>query len=37
MSIKSVGIRVGGDKERILKTIEDTIGHMDVTIVEWSK
>ena len=27
----------GGDKERILKIIEDTIGHMDVTIVEWSK
>ena len=27
----------GGDKEHILKIIEDTIGHMDVTIVEWSK
>lgn len=27
----------GGNKERILKIIEDTIGHMDVTIVEWSK
>ena len=27
----------GGDKERILKIIQDTIGHMDVTIVEWNK
>lgn len=27
----------GGNKERILKIIEDTIGHMDVTIVEWGK
>lgn len=27
----------GGDKERILKIIEDTIGYMDVTIVEWDK
>lgn len=27
----------GGNKERILKIIEDTIGHMDVTIVEWSR
>jgi O-acetyl-ADP-ribose deacetylase (regulator of RNase III) len=27
----------GGNKERILKIIEDTIGHRDVTIVEWNK
>jgi O-acetyl-ADP-ribose deacetylase (regulator of RNase III) len=27
----------GGNKERILKIIEDAIGHMDVTIVEWGK
>jgi len=27
----------GGNKERILKIIEDIIGHMDVTIVEWNK
>jgi O-acetyl-ADP-ribose deacetylase (regulator of RNase III) len=27
----------GGDKDRILKIIDDTIGHRDVTIVEWSK
>jgi O-acetyl-ADP-ribose deacetylase (regulator of RNase III) len=26
----------GGNKERILKIIEDTIGHLDVTIVEWN-
>lgn len=27
----------GGNKERILEIIQDTIGHMDVTIVEWCK
>ena len=27
----------GGNKERILKIIEDTIGHMDITIVEWCR
>lgn len=43
MTYKKIGLPwigcglAGGDKERILKIIEDTIGHLDVTIVEYNK
>lgn len=41
MTYKKIGLPLigcglaGGDKTRILKIIEDTIGHLDVTIVEY--
>lgn len=43
MTYKKIGLPLigcglaGGDKERILKIIEDTIGHLDVTIVEYDR